>query len=898
MAFQDFIEDSPIPQNPIQGAESEFQQEAPSFGQEIENVATHGITPKAFNFVAENAATAINAGQGVLRLPQEPKISANDINASAPIGNDGKPTHITDEPMYKSVSDMLIQDKQRQLVEENATARYSNANGQLPTFVAGMVGLLADPMNLAAAAYGGAILGGSKVLAGLGALGVDTASVGARVGARVISGAAGGAASMAPLAGAQLGISAYQGGDYDLHSALNDMAFGAVGGALIHGGFGSALHEGGILKPDELMRAQTLKTDFQSQAADILRQPAPVKAAAINSTIADVVNGRPADPSAVIGRGGQSPDLSQIADDRTQQNRNGYSPNMTPDEIAAARQTILPNGLKVEPNPSRLPDAEIDRYKGTVQTALQNAGVTNVDDSVVQEIARMKAEQINPEGAVKPRPLADVETGKPKEVVPPKPVEQTPIEVAPRAVPVAEPKLPNELSKSAPRWAGGKEVSFESDIDKALYIVGGKGKSPAHDKFVSFLTDKVGLTKQQIAQGALDVRESIKQNAREKTNVINVPKVFNGDKQIEITVPKKRTLDPMKEPMNALQLATSLGGIRDDTGDLRAMDAHKHFGYGGRLIRDDAKMDVDDFGKVLADRKYNGFNDENRPSTRETEEVIRDGLNGKHIYSEFDRDKLEAKNAKAQKDAYHEDLERHAGEMGIDTTGMKSEEIHAELEKQLREAADEHNALDHLGDEEEIMRRPYYPEEQEHANETIPSSAHTGHEPEVGTGNERPELEAGNEGGVQRPEPIDEGLAGHGTEDTGSDTGRTGAGNAETAAASTTFEPAKNVIGGGEQGILGGMDQSAKQAMAARGEKIGAKVEQKPANEGLFASVIGGGDQLDMQIAQAEKTINSSGMTVEERSELRDAYEEASDADKIYSDKLKELGQCLSENGV
>ena len=116
--------------------------------------------------------------------------------------------------------------------------------------------------------------------------------------------------------------------------------------------------------------------------------------------------------------------------------------------------------------------------------------------------------------------------------------------------------------------------------------------------------------------------------------------------------------------------------------------------------------------------------------------------------------------------------------------------------------------------------------------------------------------------------------------------------------AATTFEPAKNVAGGGEQGVLGGMEQSAKQAMAARGEKIGAKVEQKPANEGLFQSVIGGGDELDLRIADAEKTINSSGMTVEERADLQQAYKEAADADKIYSDKMKELGQCLGENGV
>jgi hypothetical protein len=114
----------------------------------------------------------------------------------------------------------------------------------------------------------------------------------------------------------------------------------------------------------------------------------------------------------------------------------------------------------------------------------------------------------------------------------------------------------------------------------------------------------------------------------------------------------------------------------------------------------------------------------------------------------------------------------------------------------------------------------------------------------------------------------------------------------------TTFEPAKNVAGGGEQGVLSGMEKSAKQAMQARGDKIKPNVEQKPADEGLFKSAIGGGDELDLRIADAERTINASGMTVEERADIQQAYKEAADADKVYSDKMKELGQCLGENGV
>jgi hypothetical protein len=1103
-----YIPDGTPFQMPQESAAFDFQKESPTWTGLTGNNIASDFTNKAGSFVAENVDTAIDATSNALgfNLPKSQKISAEQINSSAPIGNDGKQVHITDEPMYENVANMITKDKQRELVNEDMNARYSNTHGLLPTLASGAAATLADPASIAAMAYGGAILSSSKVLAGLGALGVDTATTAARVGARVISGAVGGAASMVPLAGAQLGISAYQGGDYDVKSALSDMAFGAVGGALIHGGFGSALHESGVLKPDELMRAQTLKTDFQSQAADILRQPAPVKAAAMNSTIADVVNGRPADPSAVIGKDGQPPNLSQIADDRKQQNQNGYSPNMTPEEMAAARKTILPNGLKVEPQPSRLPDDEINRYKGTVKQELSNAGIENVDDSVVQEIARIKAEQINPEGVAKPRPLAKVEAGErnPESVWKSVDLTPKPVEVAPRPVPVAEPRLPSELSKSSPRWADGKEVAFNSDIDKALYIVGGKGKSPAHDKFVSFLTDKAGLTKQQIAQGALDVREAIKQNAKAKTEVINVPKVFNSEKPLEITVPQKRTVSPFKNP-NVIQLAAEMGGLKPH-GDLKAMGAETEFVPGrGRLIRDTGRS-LHELGLELAGREYTGFDAHNPPSDNQVLELIRRGLNKDHVYSERNRSSMEARDEKTVLSEYHEDLERHAGEMGIDTTGMKPEEIHAELEKQLREAAEEHNALDLLDKEDPSLQRDYYPDMEDiHANETVPTSAHTADEPEISAGDERSEFEAGNEGGIQGSEQVNSELAGRGAEGARADAGRTGTDDGPTASGAsgevvtkgdlyklpresleqmrdethlsdheklikalgsdeeakrfnrlvrqsesmdharadkaskelgeiedkltpeqqkliygigetgatkedldelikahsditftphddikdigyigtlgirkmlpeeilsvkegkasiaaqaalirfkgaldelrdrgltieesfkamaqgmseksgmsigdatdfvrdfsnavkerseekpTTFEPAKNVAGGGEQGVLSGMEKSAKQAMQARGDKIKPNVEQKPADEGLFKSAIGGGDELDLRIADAERTINASGMTVEERADIQQAYKEAADADKVYSDKMKELGQCLGENGV
>jgi len=892
MAFQDFIEDSPIPQNPLQGAASEFQQEAPSFTGMIGADITNNFTRKAGSFLAENVVhgTDVLSDAFGLDLPNTQKISAQQINASAPIGNDGKPTKITDEPMYENVANMLIKDKQRELVNDNMTARYSNASGLPATFLAGAAATLADPASLAAMSYGGAILGGGKVLAGLDALGVDASSVTARTAARVVSGAAGGTTSMVPLAAAQLGISQYQGGDYDLHAALNDLAFGAVGGALIHGGFG-ALHKAGVLKPDELMRAQTLKTDFQAQAADIVRSPAPVKEAAINSTIADIVNGRPVDPESVVGRGGQSPDLSQIADDRTRQNQNGYSPNMTPEEIAAAKQNIIPNGLKVEPKPSRLPDNEINRYTDTVKQELSNAGLSGVNDDVVREIARIKAGRLNPEDAVKPRSSSDIEAGKPNANPLWKSVtlaESIPSEAPKSAIPAPKPESFPELPKAL---KGAKSPQFASDVDKALYIVREKssGKSKSHDKYIDYLKNTVGLSDGEIRKGSEDVLSAVKANAEGKTGNVDIPTTFkrtgaeitpedaaaNKKMQERINSSEAAKNKKMGEPKNILQSIAQAGGMRDESGYLKNRDMRGIMTNRGRLYQkkgmsyDEALEHARDW---ITDKEY----DTKNPETL-THDDLFDALEKEHI------------GKKGNALDYEDDLERHAGEMGIDTTGLEPEEIRDELERRTKEAALEKNFVEELDGEH--SEHDYYPDmEESNANEASSESAHTGHEPEVGAGNERPEPQTGNEGRGEGTQPIDTGDAGRRTEGAGDDGGRAGAG--------ATFEPAKNVIGGGKQGVLGGMEKSAKQAMESRGDKIKPKVEQKPADEGLFKSVIGGGDELDLRIASAEKSLDTSGMTTEERGDLQQSYKEAADADKAYAEKMKELGQCLNENGI
>ena len=84
-------------------------------------------------------------------------------------------------------------------------------------------------------------------------------------------------------------------------------------------------------------------------------------------------------------------------------------------------------------------------------------------------------------------------------------------------VSASEYKLPKELSQSKPRY-GYKDqnftLEFESDFDRAAYVVAKRGTlSAADQKFVDHVTQSTGLTLDQIAERGNQVREQIKQSA-------------------------------------------------------------------------------------------------------------------------------------------------------------------------------------------------------------------------------------------------------------------------------------------------------------------------------------------------------------------------------------------------
>lgn len=94
----------------------------------------------------------------------------------------------------------------------------------------------------------------------------------------------------------------------------------------------------------------------------------------------------------------------------------------------------------------------------------------------------------------------------------PQPVVEEPVAAAARQIEEeALPVLPQFLSGAAPRFAKST-IDFETDIDKALYIVGNPvTKSARHDDYMAFLRQALQKSDQEISQIAGQVRKEVVQ---------------------------------------------------------------------------------------------------------------------------------------------------------------------------------------------------------------------------------------------------------------------------------------------------------------------------------------------------------------------------------------------------
>jgi hypothetical protein len=103
--------------------------------------------------------------------------------------------------------------------------------------------------------------------------------------------------------------------------------------------------------------------------------------------------------------------------------------------------------------------------------------------------------------------------------------------------------LSNQLKGAKPKYNYGNrniELEFNNDIAKALYIVGGKGKSVSHEAYVLFLQN-AGV--EDIAKKSQAIRDSIKSQAKSGLDTAKVsaeiPKVSTESLKVSAEIPKK-----------------------------------------------------------------------------------------------------------------------------------------------------------------------------------------------------------------------------------------------------------------------------------------------------------------------------------------------------------------------
>lgn len=86
------------------------------------------------------------------------------------------------------------------------------------------------------------------------------------------------------------------------------------------------------------------------------------------------------------------------------------------------------------------------------------------------------------------------------------------------STPVKSVALPAELEKAAPRYSYGSkgfELDFESDIDKALYIVAdGVKRSKSDAKYMAWLGDVTGMAPDELRAAGAEIRSAIKADAK------------------------------------------------------------------------------------------------------------------------------------------------------------------------------------------------------------------------------------------------------------------------------------------------------------------------------------------------------------------------------------------------
>lgn len=125
------------------------------------------------------------------------------------------------------------------------------------------------------------------------------------------------------------------------------------------------------------------------------------------------------------------------------------------------------------------------------------------------------------------------------EVIPAKPAVYEDV-VVPEVAPIYADKIPHVVSRSTPNYGYRGEnftLKFQSDVDRAAYIVGGSGKSKAHATALGWAMAATGKTEAELVELGNTIRRDLKQRVSGATDdrrlmgtgALELPKYYTGE---------------------------------------------------------------------------------------------------------------------------------------------------------------------------------------------------------------------------------------------------------------------------------------------------------------------------------------------------------------------------------
>lgn len=203
-----------------------------------------------------------------------------------------------------------------------------------------------------------------------------------------------------------------------------------------------------------------------------------------------------------------------------------------------------------------------------------------------------------------------------------------------------------------------------------------------------------------------------------------------------------------------LQFIASEGGIRDDMGDLRGMNAQRFMPGRGMLISEKG-VPLDEMRSRAQQEGYLPPDDPMKPATSSIQDLldaIQDNLGGKRVYREADRAQVEAEEEAANRIT---DARRMADDLGIDHSKIKDRDIEELVAQAARTREAQLDAMDKAA--EDAMAAEYAGDQDllgvGWLNETLPTGKAAPRSAEAAPGVTGPEAEAGNASGVRPAAP-------------------------------------------------------------------------------------------------------------------------------------------------